>query len=76
MLDGDAVPLDTCGSCRSGALQVGGVKEISDYVTKLRRVGKGLGVYQFDQVRLLLFRRFSSCTHCAWHASVSSAGPL
>ena len=30
-------------------VQVNGVKEVSDYVTKLRRVGKGLGVFQFDQ---------------------------
>lgn len=28
--------------------QVHGVKECADYVAKLRRVGKGLGVYQFD----------------------------
>lgn len=28
--------------------QVGGVKEHADFVAKLRRVGKGLGVYQFD----------------------------
>ena len=31
-------------------LQVNGVKEVADYVSKLRRVGKGLGVYQFDAV--------------------------
>lgn len=29
--------------------QVGGVKEHADMVAKLRRVGKGLGVYQFDK---------------------------
>lgn len=32
------------------AVQVNGVKEAADYVAKLRRVGKGLGVYQFDAV--------------------------
>ena len=31
-------------------LKVSGVKEVADYVSKLRRVGKGLGVYQFDAV--------------------------
>jgi len=30
--------------------QVNGVKECADYVAKLRRVGKGLGVYMFDDV--------------------------
>ena len=40
----------TALSCsRMGCPQVNGVKEVSDYVAKLRRVGKGLGVYQFDQ---------------------------
>ena len=34
------------------AMQVNGVKESADYVAKLRRVGKGLGVYQFDAVSL------------------------
>ena len=34
--------------------QVGGVKEHADMVAKLRRVGKGLGVYQFDKVRFQL----------------------
>ena len=33
-------------------MQVNGVKEAADYVAKLRRVGKGLGVYQFDAVSL------------------------
>lgn len=27
-----------------------GVKEVADYVAQLRRVGKGLGVWQFDKV--------------------------
>lgn len=31
------------------AEQAGGVKEISEYVAQLRRVGKGLGVYEFDK---------------------------
>jgi ferritin heavy chain len=30
--------------------QVHGVKECADYVAKLRRVGKGLGVYMMDDV--------------------------
>ncbi len=30
------------------AVQAEGVKEVSDYVAQLRRVGKGLGVYEFD----------------------------
>ena len=30
-------------------MQADAVKEISDFVAKLRRVGKGLGVYEFDQ---------------------------
>lgn len=29
--------------------QVDSVKKVSEYVSQLRRVGKGLGVYQFDQ---------------------------
>lgn len=29
--------------------QVDAIKEISDYVTNLKRVGEGLGVYVFDQ---------------------------
>ncbi|CAK0785699.1 hypothetical protein CVIRNUC_008910 [Coccomyxa viridis] len=32
------------------AEQADAVKEISDFVAKLRRVGKGLGVYEFDQL--------------------------
>ncbi|KAG1668325.1 hypothetical protein FOA52_011222 [Chlamydomonas sp. UWO 241] len=31
------------------AEQVEGVKQVSEYVSQLRRVGKGLGVYQFDR---------------------------
>ena len=31
-------------------MQADAVKEISDFVAKLRRVGKGLGVYEFDQL--------------------------
>lgn len=31
------------------AAQAGGVKEIADYVAQLRRVGRGLGVYEFDK---------------------------
>lgn len=30
------------------------MKEHADMVAKLRRVGKGLGVYQFDQVNLAI----------------------
>lgn len=30
-------------------VQADAVKEISDFVAQLRRVGKGLGVYEFDQ---------------------------
>lgn len=30
------------------------MKEHADYVAKLRRVGKGLGVYQFDAVSALI----------------------
>ena len=33
-------------------VQVNGVKEAADFVSKLRRVGKGLGVYQLDAVRM------------------------
>eukprot|EP00884_Botryococcus_braunii_P005658 jgi/Botrbrau1/15093/Bobra.0255s0006.1 len=29
--------------------QAGGVRQVADYVSKLRRVGKGLGVYEFDK---------------------------
>lgn len=29
--------------------QVDAVKQVSEYVSQLRRVGKGLGVYQFDK---------------------------
>ena len=29
--------------------QVEAVKKVSEYVSQLRRVGKGLGVYQFDK---------------------------
>lgn len=29
--------------------QVNAVKQVSEYVSQLRRVGKGLGVYQFDK---------------------------
>jgi ferritin heavy chain len=29
--------------------QVNAIKEISDHVTNLHRVGEGLGVYMFDQ---------------------------
>lgn len=29
--------------------QVDSIKEISDYVTSLKRVGEGLGVYMFDR---------------------------
>lgn len=32
---------------RSG--QAGGVRQVADYVSKLRRVGKGLGFYEFDK---------------------------
>lgn len=32
--------------------QVEAVKKVSEYVAQLRRVGKGLGVYQFDQALL------------------------
>jgi ferritin heavy chain len=28
------------------------IKEMSDYITKLERVGEGLGVYQFDKLTL------------------------
>ncbi len=31
-------------------LQAQGVKEVSDYVAQLRRVGKGLGVWEFDKI--------------------------
>ena len=31
------------------AVQADAVKEISDFVAQLRRVGKGLGVYEFDK---------------------------
>ncbi len=46
--------------------QVHGVKECADYVAKLRRVGKGLGVYQFDDVSLpavdyLLMMGYACC---------------
>ena len=34
-----------CGAC----VQATGVKEISEFVAQLRRVGKGLGVYEFDK---------------------------
>ena len=30
-------------------VQADAVKEISDFVAQLRRVGKGLGVYEFDK---------------------------
>lgn len=30
--------------------QAQGVKEVSDYVAQLRRVGKGLGVWEFDKI--------------------------
>ena len=30
-------------------LQADAVQEVSEYVAQLRRVGKGLGVFQFDQ---------------------------
>ena len=30
-------------------MQATGVKEISEFVAQLRRVGKGLGVYEFDK---------------------------
>jgi hypothetical protein len=41
---------DCClhGSCL-GLLQVEGVKEVSDYVARLRRAGVGLGEYEFDR---------------------------
>ncbi len=54
--------LNTCCACRAlravpcpaveGELlqdQVEDVKKASEYVSQLRRVGKGLGVYQFDR---------------------------
>lgn len=31
------------------APQVQSVKQVAEYVSQLRRVGKGLGVFQFDQ---------------------------
>ena len=53
----------TALSCsRMGCLQVNGVKEVSDYVAKLRRVGKGLGVYQFDQASWPCYVILCSCT--------------
>ena len=30
--------------------QVDSVKQVSEYVAQLRRVGKGLGVYEFDKM--------------------------
>lgn len=33
----------------SCTLQVESVKKVSEFVSQLRRVGKGLGVYQFDK---------------------------
>ena len=30
-------------------VQAGGVKEVADYVSQLRRVGKGHGVYHWDK---------------------------
>lgn len=49
-------PPHTCGgACAEGQLlgeQVEAVKKVSEYVAQLRRVGKGLGVYQFDQALL------------------------
>ena len=35
--------------CVAVAMQADAVKEISDFVARLRRVGKGLGVYEFDK---------------------------
>ncbi len=41
----------TGASCLSACkhVQADAVKEISDFVAQLRRVGKGLGVYEFDK---------------------------
>jgi hypothetical protein len=30
-------------------MQAAGVRQVADYVSKLRRVGKGLGMYEFDK---------------------------
>ena len=30
-------------------VQASGVKQVSDYVAQLRRIGKGYGVYEFDK---------------------------
>lgn len=35
--------------CVIFTVQADAVKEISDFVARLRRVGKGLGVYEFDK---------------------------
>jgi ferritin heavy chain len=32
--------------------QTEAIKELSDYITNLERVGEGLGVYQFDKLTL------------------------
>ena len=40
-------------SCLTSSLhfvQADSVKEIADFVAQLRRVGKGLGVYEFDKM--------------------------
>ena len=45
-------PYSCCFCCwltRSLGMQAKGVKEVAEYVAKLRRVGKGLGVYEFDK---------------------------
>jgi ferritin heavy chain len=35
--------------CRRVLLQVKSVKQVAEYVSQLRRVGKGLGVWEFDR---------------------------
>ena len=58
--------------------QVGGVKEHADMVAKLRRVGKGLGVYQFDKVSVELnhiqFYYCSSSWLTEWRSHMARGG--
>lgn len=48
------LPLQLCDFLEGNYLQeqVTAIKELGDYVAQLKRVGKGLGEYQFDKLTL------------------------